>query len=129
MTITQFVLLVLAVLAAALVGYIVPVLIQLKKTLARVDQMIEQTEKELLPLLRDLGDSAAHVRSITARADEAVQDIGAATGSIRSAAEKIGLLGQFLEKLIIPRVALISGLVFGIKKGFEFLQHRKKQKP
>ena len=88
MTIIQFVLLLLAVLAAALVGYMIPVLIQLKKTLARVDDLVEQTQKELLPLLRDLGDSAGHVRSITAKADEAVQNIGAATGSIRSAAEK-----------------------------------------
>ncbi len=128
MTITQFVLLVLAVLAAALVGYIVPVLIQLKKTLARVDDLVEETQKELLPLLRDLGESANHVRSITAKADEAVQNLGAATGSIRSAAEKVGTLGQVLERQVIPRVALISGLVFGIKKGIELLQRRKKAK-
>ncbi len=128
MTITQFVLLILAVLAAVLVGYIIPVLIQLKKTLARVDQLVEESEKELLPLLRDLGDTVSHVRHITSTADEAVKNIGAATGSIRGAAEKVGLLGQVLEKQVIPRVALISALAFGVKKGMEFLQRRKKPK-
>jgi len=127
MTITQFVLLVFALLAAALVGYLIPVLIQLKKTLSSVGRLVEQAEGELLPLLRDLGETATHVRHIATQADEAVKNLGSATGSIRGAAEKIGLLGQVLEKQVIPRVALISALVFGIKKGMEFLRKRKKQ--
>jgi hypothetical protein len=128
MTIMQFVLLAFAVLAAALVGYLIPVLIQLKKTHSSVDQLVKQAEGELLPLLRDLGETAAHVRHIATQADEAVKNLGSATGSIRGAAEKIGLLGQVLEKQVIPRVAVISALVFGVKKGMEFLQKRKKEK-
>lgn len=127
MTITQFVLLVFALLAAALVGYFIPVLIQLKKTLSSVGRLVEQVEGELLPLLRDLGETAKHVHHIATQADEAVKNLGSATGSIRGAAEKIGLLGQVLEKQVIPRVALISALAFGIKKGFEFLRKRKKE--
>jgi len=127
MTIMHFVLLVFAVLAAALVGYLIPVLIQLKKTLSSVDQLVEESEKELLPLLRDLGETAAHVRHISTQADEAVKNLGSATGSIRGAAEKIGLLGQVLEKQVIPRVAVISALAFGIKKGMEFLRKRKRE--
>lgn len=125
MTIMQFVLLAFALLAAALVGYLIPVLIQLKKTLSSVDRLVEESEKELLPLLRDLGETAAHVRHIATQADEAVKNLGSATSSIRGAAEKIGLLGQVLEKQVIPRVALISALAFGIKKGMEFLRKRK----
>jgi phage-related minor tail protein len=127
MTITQFVLLVFALLAAALVGYLIPVLIQLKKTLSSVDRLVEQAGGELLPLLRDLGETAAHVRQIATQADEAVKNLGSATSSIRGAAEKIGLLGQVLEKQVIPRVAVISALAFGIKKGMEFLRKRKKE--
>ena len=125
MTIMQFVLLAFALLAAALVGYLIPVLIQLKKTLSSVDWLVEESEKELLPLLRDLGETAAHVRHIATQADEAVKNLGSATSSIRGAAEKIGLLGQVLEKQVIPRVAVISALAFGIKKGMEFLRKRK----
>ncbi len=99
MTIMQFVLLAFALLAAALVGYLIPVLIQLKKTLSSVDRLVEESEKELLPLLRDLGETAAHVRHIATQADEAVKNLGSATSSIRGAAEKIGLLGQVLEYL------------------------------
>ena len=127
MTILQFVLLVFAVLAAALVGYIIPVLIQLKKTLSSVDRLVGQTEGELLPLLRDLGETASHVRHIATQADEAVKNLGSATSSIRGAAEKIGLLGQVLEKQVIPRVAVISALAFGIKKGIGFLRNRKQE--
>lgn len=127
MTIMQFVLLVFALLAAALVGYLIPVLIQLKKTLSSVDRLVEESEKELLPLLRDLGETASHVRHIATQADEAVKNLGSATSSIRGAAEKIGLLGQVLEKQVIPRVAVISALAFGIKKGMEFLRKRKKE--
>ena len=127
MTIMQFVLLAFAVLAAALVGYLIPVLIQLKKTLSSVDRLVEESEKELLPLLRDLGETASHVRHIATQADEAVKNLGSATSSIRGAAEKIGLLGQVLEKRVIPRVAVISALAFGIKKGMEFLRKRKKE--
>lgn len=125
MTIMQFVLLAFALLAAALVGYLIPVLIQLKKTLSSVDRLVEESEKELLPLLRDLGETATHVRHIATQADEAVKNLGSATGSIRGAAEKIGLLGQVLEKQVIPRVAVISALAFGVKKGIEFLRKRK----
>ena len=125
MTIMQFVLLVFALLAAALVGYLIPALIQLKKTLCSVDRLVEESEKELLPLLRDLGETAAHVRHIATQADEAVKNLGSATSSIRGAAEKIGLLRQVLEKQVIPRVAVISALAFGIKKGMEFLRKRK----
>jgi phage-related minor tail protein len=127
MTIMQFVLLAFALLAAALVGYLIPVLIQLKKTLSSVDRLVEESEKELLPLLRDLGETASHVRHIATQADEAVKNLGSATSSIRGAAEKIGLLGQVLEKQVIPRVAVISALAFGIKKGMEFLRKRKKE--
>ena len=127
MTIMQFVLLAFALLAAALVGYLIPVLIQLKKTLSSVDRLVEQAGGELLPLLRDLGETASHVRHIATQADEAVKNLGSATSSIRGAAEKIGLLGQVLEKRVIPRVAVISALAFGIKKGMEFLRKRKKE--
>ena len=127
MTIMHFVLLVFAVLAAALVGYLIPVLIQLRKTLFSVEQLVEESGKELLPLLRDLGETAAHVRHISTQADEAVKNLGSATGLIRGAAEKIGLLGQVLEKQVIPRVAVISALAFGIKKGIGFLRKRKRE--
>lgn len=127
MTIMQFVLLVFAVLAAALVGYLIPVLIQLKKTLSSVDRLVEQAGGELLPLLRELGETASHVRHIATQADEAVKNLGSATSSIRGAAEKIGLLGQVLEKQVIPRVAVISALAFGIKKGIGFLRKRKQE--
>lgn len=82
----------IAVLAfVVLVGYVVWTLIQLRRTLQRVDEMIVNTERELTPLLANLRESSelirisiVHLQKGVNRAEGLLEAIGEVGDSLRS---------------------------------------------
>lgn len=85
----------IAVLAfVVLVGYVVWTLIQLRRTLQRVDEMIVNTERELTPLLANLRESSeririsiVHLQKGAIRAEGLLEAIGEVGDSLRGVNE------------------------------------------
>lgn len=83
----------IAVLAfVVMVGYIVWTLVQLRRTLQRVDEMIVNTERELTPLLANLRESSERIRISTVHLQKG---IGRAEGLF----EAIGEVGDSIHKV------------------------------
>jgi uncharacterized protein YoxC len=77
-----------------LVGYVVWAIVQLSRTLQRVDTMIANTERELIPLLTNLRESSEsmrnsvdHLQKGVIRAEGLLESIGEVGDSIHSVNE------------------------------------------
>ena len=77
-----------------LVGYVVWTLVQLRRTLQRVDEIIINTERELTPLLANLRETSERIRISTVhlqkgayRAEGLLEAIGEVGDSLRSVNE------------------------------------------
>lgn len=86
-------LLLIAVIAfVVLVGYVVWILIQLRRTLQRVDEVLVNTERELTPLLSNLRESSERIRISSVHLQKG---IGRAEGLF----EAIGEVGDSVHKV------------------------------
>jgi uncharacterized protein YoxC len=96
-------LIILTVGVAVGIGFLVPVLFELRRSAKRLTSVLTIAEKSLDPLLRDLN---ATVQKL----DRAMSDIGAVTDDVRLFSGSIRRVGRSVEEL--------SGLVSVASSGF-----------
>lgn len=99
----EVLLLIIAITVVVIALFLVPTLIQMKATAQRVERLVEETEREVFPMFRQLRDTAENVNRISSDAQkglehaepllEALNDIGQFVHRFTSSAR--GDLGQY----------------------------------
>lgn len=96
-----------------LVGYVVWTLIQLRRTLQRVDEMIVNTERELTPLLANLRESSDRIRISVIHLQKGVYRAEGLLDAIGEVGDSLKSVNNFLRngtsQYLNQGVALWSG--------------------
>jgi uncharacterized protein YoxC len=124
MTSAANVLLVVLACAVALATlFLIPVLLELRRTVRTLNSVLKITEESLAPTLRELRSTLANLDRITSDVNSVTDDIRLFSGSLRQVGkdlhelrEVVGLLGGGLG-------AKVAGLRAGISTGFRYMAH------
>jgi uncharacterized protein YoxC len=124
MTIAEIAAVLVAVAFAVLVGYLVPVLTQLRKTIAESEHLLSKLNAEVPPLLTELRATSRNLNDLTEQARDgvahaavllhAVGDVGESVQQVHSAV--CGSGGTLLTKL--------SSMAAGFKAAIQVVRNR-----
>jgi uncharacterized protein YoxC len=108
---------VLLLLAVVVTAVLVPLLLQLLRTLRLLEATLGETRQELLPLLRNLRESSERLNRASAGVEtgvEQLQGVFAAIGEVRKGIQ--GLAGS-LQHGLGRTIGQALGLWFGLRAG------------
>lgn len=106
---------VLLVLAIGVVAVLVPLLLQLQRTLRTFETTLGETREELLPLLRNLRESSERLNRASAGVEagvEQLQGVFAAVGEVRKG---IAGLAESLQHGFGRTIGQALGIWFGLR--------------
>lgn len=72
--------------------FLIPVLLQAKNTCQRVDALLKETERDIVPMLRELREASEHLNRLSKKAEE-----GAEKASMLM--ESVGEIGESIQKV------------------------------
>ncbi|NOY40025.1 MAG: DUF948 domain-containing protein [Nitrospirae bacterium] len=106
---------IIAVVVIVSAGFLIPVLIEFRKTMKRLNEFLDTTGKELPPAIDELKQTLENLRSISG-------DIQSVTGGVREISDVLTDTANNLRSVsnVISRVgnetnAVIAGLKTGVK--------------
>jgi uncharacterized protein YoxC len=94
---------IMAVALAVLVAFLIPTIIEIRKTVAAARELIANTDSELKPILREVNEALADVRVVTHGVAEKVDEV-------TSCMEAVGDTGRNI-KAINAAIGGVAGLV------------------
>lgn len=100
-----------------IVAYLVPVLIQLKRTLAAAEQTVSDVQT-LIPEFRQVG---ANLNRATERLNEPVEHLAHVTSQLDVVASKIIAT---TDKMAVPMMK-VAGIIAGVKSGINYIRKRR----
>lgn len=104
-----------------LVGFIIIVLIQLKKTLVGIDELVRQVNTELIPILSKAQTTLDEVNSELSRVNGIVT-------SIHGVSERVQTTTDAAKKLVASPAIKLSGIAAGLKAaGAKLISRRQKR--
>lgn len=106
-------LIILAVAVAVGIGFLVPVLLELRRSAKRLTSVLEIAERSLHPLLRDLNATVQRLDRVTSDIGVVTDDVRVVSGSIRRVGKSVGELSG-----LVP----VVGLGLGIAAGYAALR-------
>jgi uncharacterized protein YoxC len=80
-----------------LVGYVVWAMVQLRKTLQRMDEMIVNTDRELTPLLANLRESSENMHNCTVHLEKGVIRAGGLLEAVGEVGDSLHSVNEFLR--------------------------------
>ena len=108
---------ILALCAAAITAAVVPLLLRLRRTVARAENVLAVAERELSPLVADLHGLADALRDTIREAQQDLKRVGAIADHVGDVAIGVARVVNALSGL--TRVGQLIGLAAGLRKGAE----------
>jgi uncharacterized protein YoxC len=103
-----------------LTGFIVYIILELKKTIASVKLSMESIEKVLIPTVEELQVTLKSVRKITDDVGVVTEGVKGLSGSIREMSENVKYVSEAVSTITKNSVVEVSGVKAGVKAGFEY---------
>jgi uncharacterized protein YoxC len=103
-----------------LTGFIVYIILELKKTIDSVKLSVESIEKVLIPTVEELQVTLKSVRKITDDVGVVTEGVKGLSGSIREMSENVKYVSDAVSTITKTSVVQASGIRAGIKAGFEY---------
>lgn len=113
----QIWLIIIAVAVAVLAGYLVSLIIQLKKTIQAVNEVLKSTEGSLKSTLDEVQLTLRSLRNISDDINEVTGDIKTLSGSVRDVGRNIRYVSDLVEEAASSTSVQVSGLKAGVKTG------------
>jgi uncharacterized protein YoxC len=103
-----------------LTGFIIYIILELKKTIDSVKLSMESIEKVLIPTVEELQVTLKSVRKITDDVGVVTEGVKGLSGSIREISENVKYASEAVSTITKTSVVEVSGVRAGIKAGFEY---------
>ncbi len=97
---------VIAAVVVILLGFLIPVILQLRKTAKSAENFLKVTQESLAPLLSELKESAERLNKIS-------EDIEDSVSNVRHLANAVGEIGAMVDE--VNNFVKQTGLSFSIK--------------
>ena len=103
-----------------LTGFIVYLILELKKSIDSVKLSMESIEKVLIPTVEELQMNLKSVRKITDDVGIVTESVKGFADSIREMSENVKQVSEAVSAITKTSVVEVSGVKAGIKAGFEY---------
>ena len=103
-----------------LTGFIIYIILELKKTIDSVKLSMESIEKILIPTVEELQMTFKSVRKITDDVGVVTEDVKGLSGSIREISANVKQVSEAVSTITKTSAVQVSGVKAGVKAGFGY---------
>jgi uncharacterized protein YoxC len=114
-------LLLIAIAVAVTAGFVISLIIELKKTVRSLNEFLKTTEQSVKPTLEELQQTLRSLRSVSDDLNEVTSDIKTLSGSVKDVGMNIKHVSNLVEDVTSSTLIKASGLKVGVKTGLMFL--------
>ena len=124
MTIVEIAVILVAVAFALLVGFIVPVLIQVRKTVAESEQLLAKMNNDLPPLIGELRAVSHNVNSLTEQARIGVEHATVLLHAVGEVGESVQHVHEVVKGSSGSMLTNMASMVAGVKAATKVMKER-----
>jgi len=117
----QIVLILIGISVVVTAGFIISLIIELKKTIRNASEILKTTEMTLKPVLEELQLTLRSLRSVSDDINDVTTDIKTLSASVKDVGLNIRSVSNLIENVASSTAVKASGLKAGIKTGLMFL--------
>lgn len=103
----------IAIVVVVTAGFLVSLIIELKKTTSSLRDFLKTTEESIKHTMEELQQTLKSIRNISDNINDVTDDIKTFSGSVRNIGENISRVGQLIEGATSSTVIKASGLKVG----------------
>ncbi|HSN04501.1 MAG TPA: DUF948 domain-containing protein [Nitrospira sp.] len=124
MTIVEMAAIVIAVAFAVLVGYLVPVLIQVRKTVAESEQLLAKMNAEMPPLIADLRAMSQNLNDLADQARGGVEHAAVLLHAVGEVGESVQHVHDVVRGSGGTLLTNVASMVAGFKAASQVVRER-----
>ncbi len=124
MTIIEVAVILVAAAFALLVGYIVPVLIQVRKTVAESEQLLAKMNNDLPPLIGELRAMSHNVNNLTEQARTGVEHAAVLLHAVGEVGESVQQVHEVVKGSSGSMLTNVASVVAGLKAATKVVKER-----
>ncbi len=124
MTIVEMAAILVAVAFALLVGYLVPVLIQVRKTVAESEQLLTKMNQDLPPLIGELRAVSHNLNDLTEQARGGVEHAAALLHAVGEVGESVQHVHDVVKGTSGSMLTNVASVVAGLKAATHVMRER-----
>ena len=124
MTIIEIAVILVAAAFALLVGYIVPVLIQVRKTVAESEQLLAKMNNDLPPLIGELRAMSHNVNNLTEQARNGVEHAAVLLHAVGEVGESVQQVHEVVKGTSGSMLTNVASVVAGLKAATKVVKER-----
>ena len=124
MTIVEIAVILVAVAFAVLVGYLVPVLIQVRKTVAESEQLLAKMNNDLPPLIGELRAMSHNMNELTEQARGGVEHATALLHAVGEVGESVQHVHDVVKGSSGSMLTNVASVVAGFKAATQVMKER-----
>jgi hypothetical protein len=109
--------------------YLIPVLLQLKKTTRQVDEFLGEARRDLLPMLRELREASERLNRASVHLEKGMSDAGVLLASLGEVGETVHEVSRFVHRDVGRYIGNAAGFWLGMRSASKvFLKQMKKSR-
>ena len=124
MTIIEMAVILVAAAFALLVGYLVPVLIQVRKTVAESEQLLAKMNNDLPPLIGELRAMSHNVNDLTEQARIGVEHAAVLLHAVGEVGESVQHVHEVVKGSSGSMLTNVASVVAGLKAATKVVKER-----
>ncbi|MBM4126914.1 MAG: DUF948 domain-containing protein [Nitrospira sp.] len=124
MTFVEIAALLVAVAFAVLVGFLVPVLMQVRKTVAESEQLLVKMNAELPPLVGELRAVSQHVNQLTEQARDGVEHAAVLLHAVGEVGESVQEVHNVVRGSSGTLMTNVASVLAGFKAATQVMRER-----
>ena len=124
MTIVEMAAILVAVAFSVLVGYLVPMLIQVRKTVAESEQLLAKMNNDLPPLISELRAVSHHMNDLTEQARMGVEHAAVLLHAVGEVGESVQHVHDVVKGSSGSMLTNVASVVAGFKAATQVMKER-----
>jgi uncharacterized protein YoxC len=112
---------IIGIAVAVTAGYVISLIIELKKTMQSVNDFLKTTEASLKPTLEEVQQTLRSLRGVTDNLNDVTSDIKTLSSSVRDVGVTVKQVSGVVGDVSSLARIQASGLKAGVKTGFMYL--------
>jgi len=122
MSVSEIFLLVAGLAITVITVFLIPVLLQIRRVGAQVEKLVGDLDRELPPLLNNLNETAAQLRTLTTSINRKVDEVDRIINVARQASETLVCSVDLFRKNVLPALTKVGGFSAGLLALFSFFK-------
>jgi predicted PurR-regulated permease PerM len=112
---------VIAVALVLLIGFLIPVALQVRKTAKSAEVLLTNVNRDVEPILRSLNKSVANLEEASAKFREGAHSFAEALGTLKVVGEVVKGTGDLVTGNVVSFLGRVGSLAVGYKTGLKYL--------